>query len=195
MGRRIDMTTDTAAIARAGLLEIQRAAGESTWIDTHGISMLPGIPPGSRLLVDLGRRPARVGEVIVFRRGGELIAHRLVTRRHAPEGLLLVAKGDNEPLADRPVPADAILGVVRAVQVPTGSLRAVPLRDRRGWLVARLSWSGDRASRVGRRLARKCPARVRQSIEHAALTGSIIPVRVTVATMLRLDRSEPAGRR
>lgn len=195
MGRLMAVTTDAAAIARAGLLEIQRAAGEATWIHTRGTSMLPGIPPGSRLLVDLGRPPTRIGELIVFQRRGELVAHRLVAWRRTPEGDLLVAKGDNEPLADRPLPADAVLGVVRAVGLPSHHRRGVLLDGRRGRLVARLSWWGDRAARIGRRLARSSPTPMRQASVDAALAGSIVLVRVTVATMLRLDRSTSTGRR
>jgi signal peptidase I len=189
------VTTDPAAIARAGLLEIRRLAGDPTWIEARGSSMEPSIRPGSRLLVDLGRQPGRLGEIIVFRRRGELVAHRLVKRRWLDGREELVAKGDSEALADRPVTAEAILGVVRIVEPPAGQPSHSLLEGRRGALVAHISWWGDRTGRLGRRLARLAPRPIRDAAVAAALITSRIPVRVTVATMLRLDRSEPAGRR
>ena len=113
-------TLDTRSLARAGLLERYRIDGRTTWLEATGRSMDPLIPPGSLLLVEFGAIPERLGDVILFRRPTGAVAHRLVARRRVADGLLLIAKGDGEALADPAFSPEAVLGLVRQVRLPDG---------------------------------------------------------------------------
>lgn len=188
---------DALAIARRGLLEDYRTSGTTTWVTATGTSMEPLIPAGSRLLVEFGRRPYRVGAVILFRRDDRVLAHRLVARRSTASGPVLLAKGDNEPFFDPALAEENVLGIVREVVRPDGRTTTLALARRRGALLARVShWSG-RAAGVGARAIRRSP--LPTPMRHAALgmllVLSRVPTRVTTALMPRLDRGRSAGRR
>lgn len=189
------MSADPAAIARVALLELARTDGVSRWIDAHGPSMAPTIPPGSRLLVAFGRQPTRIGEVLVVRDGERLVAHRFVARRQVAGRTTFVVKGDAEPLADAPVEPEAVLGVVRAVELPAGTRALALVAGRRAAAIGRASWLGDRLGRMGRRLARPLPHPLQRAAVRIALPMSRVPTRVLLATLLRLDRRPFAGRR
>lgn len=189
------MSVDPAVIARLGLLELARVDGASRWIDAHGPSMAPTIPAGSRLLVEFGRQPDGVGEVLLFRDGAHLVAHRLVARRLVAGRPLLMVKGDAQPLADATISPDAVLGVVRAVETPRGTRVLAIVSGRRAAAVARASLIGDRLCRVGRRLARPLPPPIRRAAVRVAMSLSRVPTRVLLAILLRLDRRPFAGRR
>jgi hypothetical protein len=189
------MTGDPAAIARAGLLELGRQAGSTTWVDAHGSSMSPSIPAGSRLLVELGRQPVGIGEVILFRGHDGLIAHRLVARRIVAGESRLIAKGDGEALADRPIGAVDVIGVVVDVEQPPGHAAQPTLGGRGGTWLARTSWWGDRWGRSGRRITRRLPLPTSQAATRGVLALSRVPTRVLVASILRLDRRNIAERR
>lgn len=108
-------TMDPRDLARVAMLETWRRDGVEASIEATGGSMLPLIRPGDRLLVGFGDQDVRLGDVIIFRHGGLVVAHRVVGRRQRDGVRRLIAKGDNEPLATEDVgPAD-FLGVVRAV--------------------------------------------------------------------------------
>jgi Peptidase S24-like len=108
-------TMDPRDLARLALLETWRRDGAEAWIEATGNSMLPLIQPGDRLRVAFGEQDARRGDVIIFRHGGMVVAHRVVGSRQRDGVRRLIAKGDHEPLATEDVgPAD-LLGVVRAV--------------------------------------------------------------------------------
>lgn len=189
------MTSDPAAIARTGLMELARTDGASMWIDAHGPSMAPTIPAGSRLLVEFGHHAGRIGEVVLTREGDRLTAHRLVARRTVAGQAMVVTKGDGEAFADAAIPADAVLGIVRGADVPGGPRGRSLLGGRRGAALARSSWLGDRLARAGRRLARPLPTAIRTTATSAAVSLSRVPTRVLVATLLRLDRRPFAERR
>lgn len=172
------------SVARRGLLRSYRESGRTAWIEARGRSMHPSIPAGSRLLVDFGRMPGRRGEVIVFDRGDETIAHRLVARRVTPEGTRLIAKGDGEAYLDPAIAEDDVLGVVRRVRTPEGRDVAWPDGSRRAAAVAGVSWMSGRGAGAATRLVRRVPlsATVRRAALHGLLGLSRVPTRVVTAS-------------
>lgn len=187
---------DIRGVARVGLLDGYRVQGTTTTLTAVGDSMAPTIPAGSSLLVEFGRAPARIGEVILFRRGAAVIAHRLVARRATGDGMALTPKGDAEPYLDPTISDEQILGVVRDVCRPDG-LPAPALSRGAAATIARVSWWGGRAAAVGTRVLRRAP--LAAPIKRVALRGHLalsrVPTRVAMALIPRLDRGIPAGRR
>jgi hypothetical protein len=83
-----------------------------------GISMLPAIAPGQPVTVTCGIEPM-VGDVAVFRYGGQVGVHRVVARTAA----WLLTWGDNNPLPDEPIAPGIVIGVIRDVAPAPQSLR------------------------------------------------------------------------
>lgn len=99
-------------LAEAGLRQEGRL-----WLRVSGASMLPLLRDGDRVEI----RPAapedlRRGDLLVFQQGEHLVVHRLVARW----GEAWVARGDNLPDRDPPIPPEAVLGKVRRVDGASG---------------------------------------------------------------------------
>ncbi len=186
---------DARDIARAGLLESFRGDGRTTWLEATGLSMEPLIPAGSLLLVEFGAAPGRIGDVVLFRRPGGAVAHRLVSRRRTSDRLMLILKGDGEALADGAIGPEAVLGVVREVRLPDGRPGGAAIARRRGAALARVSWLSGRAARLGGYAGRRAPASLRPGAIATAHALSRVPTRVLTAIIPRLDRGASAGRR
>ncbi len=172
---------DPRTIALLGLLERYRAQGTAAEIEAIGRSMTPTIPPRTRLLVEFGRTPERIGELVLFRRGDLVVAHRLVARRRVDGEARLVLKGDGEALLDPLLdPADA-LGVVVAARGRTG--RVVPLdgRRRRDRIVAVVSALSGRAAGIAVRALRGLPTPLRRPATTLALHLTRVPTRLVTA--------------
>lgn len=78
-----------------------------------GRSMLPSIWPGDILLIH--RRDIRQvfpGNIVLFSREGQLIAHRIVAMLDTPENPGLLTQGDSLSLPDSPVSSAELLGKV-----------------------------------------------------------------------------------
>jgi signal peptidase I len=74
-----------------------------------GSSMVPAIWPGDVIVVhSLDKMDLQVGQVILYRREGRLVAHR-ITRVH---GDLLITRGDTLQYEDPPVRVSDIVGPV-----------------------------------------------------------------------------------
>lgn len=58
----------------------------------------------------------RIGDVIVWRSGARLLAHRLISKKQTGGSLVLTAKGDFLPSRDRPISEPELLGRVVSVQ-------------------------------------------------------------------------------
>lgn len=87
----------------------------SVIVRVAGVSMMPSIEPGR--LVAIERRPfadVRVGEIVAFVLQDDLFVHRVAVR----DARQLVTIGDNMPLYDPPVPAEAFLGCVAGPPAP-----------------------------------------------------------------------------
>ncbi len=95
-----------------GMAEELLARGYVLRIAFAGGSMEPVLRRGDFILVGKRRRPARRGDIVLFRAGGGLVAHRLI--RMQAGGAVL--KGDGVDSACQNIDAGAILGVVVAVE-------------------------------------------------------------------------------
>ena len=97
--------------------EILRSFGELRFV-AQGVSMIPAIFPGDELIV---RREsiedARSGDVVLFRRGGRLFAHRVVacTGTGEPEVGAVITRGDALAQSDAPITVGEWLGRVSEV--------------------------------------------------------------------------------
>ncbi len=86
-----------------------------------GSSMAPAILDGDAVTVEpVAAARLRRGDVVLARRGSVVIAHRLVGRRHRPDGGLdCLLRGDAADGDDAPVAASEILG--RIVEARRGA--------------------------------------------------------------------------
>lgn len=76
-------------------------------------SMLPMLKPGDKVLVDRAQADSlRIGDLVVTRKRGEFITHRLVGRGAET----WITKGDGLRHLDPPVAKDAILGKVVSIE-------------------------------------------------------------------------------
>jgi hypothetical protein len=101
-------------------------------------SMLPALQPGVQVMVE--QFPAnsyRKGDLVVFRRSGELVIHRLL--EISPEGWC-TAKGDNAFFCDPPFKLEDILG--RVVGISHGQVEID--MNRPGWSILNrfMGWMG-----------------------------------------------------
>lgn len=191
------VTTDQRAVARVGLVESYRTSHRTTWIEATGRSMQPSIPAGSDLLVEFGRLPERRGDLIVFRRGDALVAHRLVGRQPSADGGRLIARGDAEAFFDPPLHEADVLGVVRLVRLPHGPSEDVVGSPRRNASIAIVSWWSGRAAGVAVRLVRRIPgpSHLRRAATSALVGLSRVPTRVVSEALPRPPRGQARGRR
>jgi hypothetical protein len=180
--------SDPRTVARLGLVESYRARGRTSWLEATGGSMGRSIPPGSRLLVEFGSLPERRGEVVVFRRGDGLVAHRVVRRLRGGDGERWAARGDNEAFFDPPLDEADVLGVVRLVRRADGRTEDLGAQRRRGGVIATVSWWSGRAAGAGTRVIRRVPLRrsVRAAAERALGHLSRVPTRVVSRALPRI---------
>jgi hypothetical protein len=87
--------------------------------------MLPAIWPGDVLEVHR-ESPAKIfaGDVVVFRREGRFLAHRVVEKLGGTDGTVLITRGDRLEQADPPVSPEELLG--RVIWVRRGHRRLRP---------------------------------------------------------------------
>jgi hypothetical protein len=78
--------------------------------------MLPLLREGDQVLVAHGHAGVRRGDVVVFRREGQMVAHRVLRVVDGETGPTFVTKGDNAPDLDPPLGADEIVGRVLAIR-------------------------------------------------------------------------------
>lgn len=129
------------------LVEELAARGVSVRLVARGGSMSPWIRDGD--VVTVTPRPARLGDVVGFRRAGagRLTMHRIV--RWAPDGWIV--RGDRAEAEDGFLPREEVLGVVTRVErkgrvkyLPCGAAGAWLARVSRSALEARAWWRSGR---------------------------------------------------
>ena len=183
------------AAARRALLEANGRNGSRTWLQASGSSMWPLITPGDWIRVD-GCRAPRVGDVVVVAAGPRLVAHRLVECHGTGRRAVLVTKGDAEASADAPVPAGAVLGVVRAVRHEhTGRASSVGLNGRTARLLARLSGAAGRLATPAHDAARALPRPLRTPVLRAVGGLACLPIELSAAALLVGARVRPYPRK
>lgn len=111
-GRRAD---HDQAVDQLRLMRGDLAPGQTVLLTMRSGSMLPLLPVGARIEVAAVAGDAcAVGDVVVFARGGKLVAHRLLLGwGHAPGGWFLERGDGTSPVGF--VRPQAILGRVTAV--------------------------------------------------------------------------------
>jgi signal peptidase I len=91
-------------------------AGKQNLIPVSGRSMLPVLQEGDFLLVDHTLQNVKPGHILVYRRGEDLIAHRIYRIQSSSDGRpIFLTKGDNSIQADKPVMNSEIIGTATAV--------------------------------------------------------------------------------
>ncbi len=114
-------------------------------------SMAPLLLPGDAVLVvQADEADLRRGDLIVVRRGGEPVTHRVVGRARGR----WLTKGDNLRTLDPPFEGSELIGRVAAIERQSARTDLETVRWRRvnrflGWL----SWWEARVYRVARRIA------------------------------------------
>ena len=125
------MKGDKCGVAGVGEVVAARlAAGAPCVLQVSTGSMAPFLLPGDAVRVaSLGGVEPRRGALLVVRRGGFLVTHRLVGWVGAGAGRRLLLQGDACHRPDQPVAREDVLGVVvarrragRWAPVGTGSL-------------------------------------------------------------------------
>ena len=76
-------------------LELWMQTGDVHNIPVIGISMLPLLRDGDQVLVAHDRSEIRVGEIVVFQRAADLVAHRVLRVYFSEGSRTLLTKGDN----------------------------------------------------------------------------------------------------
>jgi hypothetical protein len=125
-------------------------AGGELRLAVTGRSMRPILREGDYLVVRPFRGPPRVGEVVVYARGGQIWAHRLLAR--SPSGNFLLTKGDARGRPDAPLSPGDLIGRAVAVERAGRLLGLGGLASRLAGLALNLSAP---AAALGRRLAGK----------------------------------------
>lgn len=108
------MTDPARIIAVARSLRGPDRSIEST---VTGMSMGAGLPPGTRIRIDLVERDRyEVGEIVAYVHGKKVIVHRVVHRGLVGTAAgLVLTRGDAPLVPDPPVPHANILGPVSAM--------------------------------------------------------------------------------
>ncbi len=125
-------------------------AGGELRLAVTGGSMRPALAEGDYLVVRPVTQPPRVGEVVVYARGGHLWAHRLLAR--SPSGRFMLTKGDARGRPDSPVSPGEIIGRAVAVERAGRRMSLESLGSRLAGLAVSLSGP---AAALGRRIARR----------------------------------------
>jgi signal peptidase I len=98
------------------VLEMYQQENQRIWWPFASNSMSPYIKEGDVVLVQHASRRFTVGDVVVFRRGEELMAHRVVSVRGRGEDTIYRTKGDNLRFFDAPVHRSSVLGMVICIR-------------------------------------------------------------------------------
>jgi hypothetical protein len=121
---RLDEAADQWRLLHGGL-----AAGETVLLTVRSGSMLPCLPVGAKIeIAAVDGRECRVGDVVVFRRGDRLIAHRLLFGWGHEPGSWFLERGDGVSPAGL-IRARTILGKVVALHRADGRQQRLDCSD------------------------------------------------------------------
>ncbi len=195
MNAKTDQPTLPSHVIEAAL-DVWSQAEERHFVPITGSSMLPFIQDGDRVLVAHGHTGVRRGDVVVFRREGQMVAHRVIRTHGSDASPTFVTKGDNAPQFDPPLSADEIVGRVLAIErdarhtsLDTAAWRVL------GWLIAvgTLAWTRlyGWSWALKRRLLGPQPNRVTAALRRSALALYSLVLKVVQAIACRW-RDNPA---
>ncbi len=110
------MITDAPAAVAAVARRLWQQRRTPAWLPMQGNSMLPILRPGDQLWVTLPQATYRLGQIVVIRRDGQLVVHRLIARCRVAGQPGWITQGDNCYIADEPVVTAALEGQVIALR-------------------------------------------------------------------------------
>jgi len=124
------------------VVDVVRKA-EECLVPARGVSMGPRFLGSSHLLVrGIDHVRPRVGDIVLFRRGGTWVAHRVAWTRSKGEQRLLLTRGDANSMFDHPwVAPHDLLGVVVGRRKNSILLPLGPMDSLSGWMQVVKSWA------------------------------------------------------
>ena len=125
------------------LCELWCGSQQDVWLTLQGGSMMPTIRAGSRLRLRCHQYVPVLGDVIAFRRGTQLIVHRL---QSVDAQGRLICQGDANAAPDVPITLSEVVGLIVETQAP-----AFPARLHRGGVRVKRVLSRIRALLFARR--------------------------------------------
>lgn len=90
--------------------DVARSFGE-VCLRVTGASMIPSIWPGDLITVRYNTAELQPGQIVLYSRQGELVAHRII----CVQGDLLSTRGDSLPSDDPPIHVPDVVGQVISV--------------------------------------------------------------------------------
>jgi signal peptidase I len=98
------------------MVDVLRKYG-SCRLQVSGTSMLPTLRPGDTVSIESrGLSQLKVGDIVLYERGGRFFLHRLVALPAERFPGRLVTRGDSMPQADPAVRVESVLGVLATVR-------------------------------------------------------------------------------
>jgi signal peptidase I len=90
------------------------ADGQTVQVPVHGMSMFPVLMPRDKVQIRrVTFEEMKRGQVLVFERDGQWVAHRLIKKN--AENFTLITSGDGLPYNDAPVTAASAIGIITKV--------------------------------------------------------------------------------
>jgi hypothetical protein len=139
------------------LAPLLRRARMELDVEVHGGSMVPGLPPGTRVRIACGATGWRRGDIVTIAVDPP-ISHRVVGTAVHRERRYVITRGDATWFCDLPVVEGDILGTVTAVG-KDGEWGPPPPAVRRG-LTRLLAWMSEYAVRAALCLDERLASRV-----------------------------------
>ncbi len=119
------------------LVHERLSAGEQVAFQVPSSSMEPGLRKGDRVLAQavLAER-LQIGDIVIVRRDGEWLAHRLIAKERREKGIWVYTKGDNCAYADEPRELSGLVGQIVAIRRAAREMSLVspPARALAWWL-------------------------------------------------------------
>ena len=89
----------------------------SQQLKAGGNSMRPAIWPGDCLVIEsVEPSDLAIGDVVVWRRHGSIVAHRVVAMSHRAGGIHIITRGDRLHVDDEPAAPAALIGRITSIR-------------------------------------------------------------------------------
>lgn len=119
------------------------ADGGTVQVPVHGMSMFPILMPRDTVQIKrLSFEEIKPGQLLVFERNGQWVAHRLIKKD--TQSSILITRGDGLPYIDDPVEVASAKGIITKV-IKTRSPFAWSINT---WIDGFLVWTGPVTGRL-----------------------------------------------